>query len=82
MYMKQLLDHLDRIAKANNDEFEYSIDIVNRKKAFELVFIARETADRHEFIWVGIPDNDITKLVIDESELKDLCHSWNYKYVE
>jgi len=80
--MKQLLDHLDRIAKANNDEFEYSIDVVNRKSKFELVFIARESADRHEFVCVGIPDNDIHKLSLDESELKDLCESWSYKYVE
>jgi hypothetical protein len=82
--MKKLLQQLDRIAKANNDEFKYSAELRYNKKLDSVIieFMASERADQHEFVsGMGESFDEIAESISEEL-LKEACDYWSYKYVD
>jgi len=84
--MKELVQHLERIAKANGEKFRYIILIEPRmrKKQVELylTFIVEEDEESHTFLCLMVEDLNLEKFNVSEFVLKEACLSWNHKYVD
>ena len=77
--LKNLIVKLDNIAKKNNDEFRYKINIDFKKyNELHIHFIAEETVDNHVFITGGGFTID-NALKVAELSIDDACKSWGYK---
>ncbi len=77
--MKELIEHLQRIAKINNDSFKYHIDIFPYKNP-KFEFVAEEDSDNHIFLSTEI--KNLENVTISKEDLVDACNSWNYKYID
>jgi hypothetical protein len=80
--LSKLIKHLDRIAKVNNDDFQYSINIQPYAKGIKLYFVAVEMYDGHTFISKSISTVNLDEFEIDENQLREACEQWNYSYVD
>ncbi len=79
--MKELLEHLNRIAKANNDTFKYAIFPILRKSKVYYQFSVEEDYENHNFVRCTVDDLESIPQTIDEDLLKEACEAWSYKYV-
>ena len=87
--LEELIRRLDRIAKTNNDEFRYRIDVhALRGPGIHIQFIAIEKADGHTFVegfgdTQTVDDNGLLDAVKDaDSGIEDSCKEWGYKDVK
>jgi len=84
--MKKLIDHLKRIARENEDNFDFNIKIEVFRNEIRYLFEAEETYDNHNFISIVFTEFDKFLEYIEREEylgiLKRACKEWNYKYVD
>ncbi len=75
MKIAEIIQRCQKVAKLNDDEFGYKIDIDVESNVFR--FECYETADDHEFV-SGSSENcdcfDIT-----EDDISDAASAWGYK---
>lgn len=81
--MKEIIDHLQRIAKANGDHFKFHIDMIPGRNEIKYILYVDEEDDGHTFLATYITDNlgDLGKDISVEM-IKDSCREWDYKYVD
>lgn len=83
MILHELIERLDRIAKANGDEFGYRIDIESRGPlvAPKLTFVAYEKADGHIFVMSSHSVISVALLGAKEA-ITAALREWGYKEPE
>lgn len=76
----ELMEHLKRIAQANEDEFQARFEVGRGCGNWRVEFFCDETADGHTFVYgVGA---DFTGAALDaRSNLRSACKEWGYRYV-
>jgi hypothetical protein len=78
--MKEVLNRLQRIAKANNDKFGFKIELIANAKTVFYQFECFEQYEDHTFIFIETETFEEIPLLI-EAEIEDACKEWNYKLV-
>ena len=77
--MFKLIERLQKIAKLNDDEFLYRIDVeLLRGGKLKYCFVAEETADGHEFA-SGCGGSIQEAIAETEDGIPAACEYWEYK---
>lgn len=75
------IEHLERIARLNNDEFQYEFVVrtLPKPNGLRWEFECAERADGHAFCAGsgGSPDASVAGL-----DIRSACQSWGYDYCE
>ena len=78
--IRDVVERLRAIAKANNDEFRFYITINDVRGGISYTFVAKETADDHDFIVAqGSTPEDAAQN--GELFIELACEAWGYKCV-
>ena len=81
--LERLVTRLQAIAKKNNDQFRYKIEIEPIRKggpAFQYRFVCEETAEHHALL-TGCGET-LEEAVIDAAnEVENACQEWDYELV-
>jgi hypothetical protein len=77
--IQKLIERLQRIARKNEDEFRYSIDIEPpRRGVIVFVFNVTERADGHSFI--AAEADTLEKLIANaEAQIPSALEEWGYE---
>lgn len=78
--IRNVVERLRMVAKANNDEFRFYIAINDGRDGVSYTFVAKETADDHDFI---IAQGSTPEDAAQNAELfiELACEAWGYKCV-
>lgn len=74
-----LIHRLQEIAKLNDDEFSYNIEINPHTKKLGFTLVVNETQENHTFLIIKLENLDKLE-EIDENMIKECCENWGYKY--
>lgn len=77
--LEQLIGRLQEIARKNDDEFSYNVEIVpTRAIGFTFNFLCVETADSHIFVGGSGPDLEIAVEAAGKTVTR-ACREWGYE---
>ena len=76
--LDSLVMRLETIAKKNNDEFCYTIEIDVDRRGISYRFVATEEADGHEFL-TGAGATIEAATADAAKDVEDACEQWSYK---
>ncbi len=76
--MHRLVTRLERIAKLNNDEFTYKVEVRAEHGALSYCFVCEERAEKHAFV-SGSGSTILDALDNAALTISGACHAWNYK---
>lgn len=81
--MKQVIDRFNRVAKLNEECFNYSIKIdVASLMMNKIVYIFEvDDSEGHNFLHVAANSLDLLETV-SNNKLKDACEDWGYEFCE
>lgn len=68
------------IARHNNDEFRFSVEIEPRHNGILYRFVVVERTEGHEFV-IGVGSSIDEAVRHAEIGIKSACKDWGYKYV-